>query len=156
MNMKSEKEYLSREKHEELKKELEYLTHERRKEIAEALEAAKALGDLSENAEYHAAREAQAAVEERIMVVEEILRNAVIVSTRHKTDSVGIGSVVTIKKGKEEKIYTIVGSEEANISLGKISNKSPIGEAMFGKKKGDQFTFGSPNGKVEGTIIDIK
>lgn len=155
--MKSEKEYLSKEKHEELKQELAFLTHDRRKEIAEALEAAKALGDLSENAEYHAAREAQAGVEERIMVIEEILRNAVVVSsTKHKTDSVGIGSVVTIKKDKSERTYTIVGSEEADIANGKISNKSPLGEAMFGKKKGDSFVFTSPNGKSEAVIVDIK
>lgn len=155
-NMNTDKEYLSKEKYDELKKELEELTHNKRKEIAEQLEAAKALGDLSENAEYHAAREAQASVEERIMQIEEILRNAVIMSTKHKTDSVGIGSVVTMKKGKEDKTYTIVGSEESDIVAGKISNKSPLGEAMFGKKKGDKFSFNTPHGKVECEVLDIK
>jgi transcription elongation factor GreA len=154
--MKGDKEYLSKEKFDELTKELAFLTHDRRKEIAEALEAAKALGDLSENAEYHAAREAQAAVEERIMVIEEILKNAVVVSSKHKTDSVGIGSVVTYRKGKDERTFTIVGSEEANIAQNKISNKSPLGEALFGKRKGDAFVYSAPNGKAEGTIIDIK
>lgn len=155
-NMTQEKSYLSKEKYAELKQELAYLTHERRKEIAESLEAAKALGDLSENAEYHAAREAQVAVEERIMQIEEILKNAVIMTAKHKTDSVGIGSVVTVKKGKEEKTYTIVGSEEADIAQGKISNQSPLGKAIFGKKKGDTFTYTTPQGTVEGTITEIR
>jgi transcription elongation factor GreA len=154
--MTQEKSYLSKEKHAELKKELEYLTHERRKEIAESLEAAKALGDLSENAEYHAAREAQVAVEERIMQIEEVLKNAVIMSAKHKTDAVGIGSEVTVKKGKEEKTYTVVGSEEADISNGKISNQSPLGKAIFGKKKGDTFTYTTPQGKIDGIILDIR
>ncbi len=154
--MDTQKEYLSKEKHHELKEELEFLTHVRRKEIAEALEAAKALGDLSENAEYHSAREAQAAVEERIMVLEEILKNAVIVGSKHKTDAVGIGSVVSIKRGREEKTYTIVGSEEADVAAGKISNKSPLGEAMMGKKKGDDCTYVTPGGEVKCEIIEIK
>ncbi len=153
--MTQEKSYLSKEKHAELIKELATLTHDRRKEIAEALEAAKALGDLSENAEYHAAREAQAAVEERIMQIEEILRNAVIMTSKHKTDVVGIGSVVMVNKGKEEKTYTVVGSEEANIAEGKISTQSPLGKALFGKKKGDTYTYATPQGTVEGTIIGI-
>lgn len=154
--MTQEKSYLSKEKHTELTKELEYLTHERRKEIAESLEAAKSLGDLSENAEYHAAREAQVAVEERVMQIEDILRNAVIMTAKHKTDAVGIGSVVTVKKGKEEKTYTVVGSEEADIAQGKISNQSPLGKSVFGKKKGDEFTYTTPQGAVKGTILDIR
>ncbi len=154
--MDTQKEYLSKEKHHELKEELEFLTHVRRKEIAEALEAAKALGDLSENAEYHSAREAQAAVEERIMVLEEILKNAVIVGGKHKTDAVGIGSVVSIKRGREEKTYTIVGSEETDVAAGKISNKSPLGEAMMGKKKGDDCTYTTPSGEIKCEIIEIK
>ena len=150
------KEYLSKEKHNELKEELDFLMHVRRKEIAEALEAAKALGDLSENAEYHSAREAQAGVEERIMIVEEILKNAVIVGTKHKTDVVDIGSVVTVKRGKDTKTYTIVGSEEADVLAGKISNKSPLGEAMMGKKKGDSFTCVTPKGDEHCQILEIK
>jgi transcription elongation factor GreA len=154
--MDTPKEYLSKEKHDELNKELEFLTHIRRKEIAEALEAAKSLGDLSENAEYHSAREAQAGVEERITTLEEILKNAVIVGGKHKTDAVGIGSVVTVRRGKDTKTYTIVGSEETDITGGKISNKSPLGEAMMGKRKGDQFTCTTPSGEVRCEIIEIK
>lgn len=154
--MAQEKSYLSKEKHAELTKELEYLTHQRRREIAEALEAAKALGDLSENAEYHAAREAQAAVEERVLQIEEILRNSVIVTSKHRTDIVGIGSVVTVRKGKEEKTFTIVGSEEADIAQGKISNQSPLGKAIMGKKKGDEYSYTTPQGTVKGTIVEIR
>ena len=154
--MDTQKEYLSKEKFEELKEELDFLTHVRRKEIAEALEAAKSLGDLSENAEYHSARELQAGIEERIMVLEEILKNAVIVGGKHKTDAVGIGSHVTVKRGKEEKSYTIVGSEESDIAAGKVSIKSPLGEAALGKKKGDKFNFTTPGGEVHCEILEIK
>jgi transcription elongation factor GreA len=154
--MDTQKEYLSKEKFEELKSELEFLTHVRRREIAEALEAAKALGDLSENAEYHSARELQASIEERIMVLEEIMKNAVILTGKHKTDAVGIASVVTVKRGKDEKTFTIVGSEEADVAAGKISNKSPLGEAAIGKKKGDRFSYSTPAGEVDCEIIEIK
>jgi transcription elongation factor GreA len=154
--MDTQKEYLSKEKCDELKKELEYFTRVRRKEIAEALEAAKALGDLSENAEYHSAREAQAGVEERIMVLEEILKNAVIVGSKHKTDAVGVGSVVSVKRGKDTRTYTIVGSEETDVALGKISNKSPLGESLMGKRKGDHFSCTTPSGEVECQILEIK
>ncbi len=154
--MDTPKEYLSKEKYTELKEELEFLTHIKRKEIAEALEAAKSLGDLSEKAEYHSAREAQAGVEERIMILEEIIKNAVITGGKHKTDAVGIGSVVTVKRGKDTKTYTIVGSEENDVVAGKISNKSPLGEGMMGKRKGDQFTCTTPSGELACEIIEIK
>lgn len=154
--MDTPKEYLSKEKHDELTKELEFLTHIKRKEIAEALEAAKSLGDLSENAEYHSAREAQAGIEDRVTVLEEILKNAVIVGSKHKTDAVGIGSVVTVRRGKDTKTYTIVGSEETDVAAGKISNKSPLGEAMMGKRKDDHFTCTSPSGDTQCTILEIK
>lgn len=154
--MNTPKEYLSKEKHDELSKELEFLMHIRRKEIAEALEAAKSLGDLSENAEYHSAREAQADVEDRITALEETLKNAVIVGGKHKTDTVGIGSVVTVRRGSDTKTYTIVGSEETDVALGKISNKSPLGEGMIGKGRGDRFTCVTPSGERECEILEIK
>lgn len=154
--MDNQKEYLSKEKFEELKTELEQLTHVTRREIAETLEAAKALGDLSENAEYHSAREQQAGVEERIMDLEEILKNAVIIAGKHKTDCVSVGAIVTVKRGGDMKTYTIVGSEEANVSDGKISNKSPLGEAMMGKKVGDMFSYNTPGGEQKCEILEIK
>ncbi|KKU79900.1 MAG: transcription elongation factor GreA, partial [Parcubacteria group bacterium GW2011_GWA2_47_7] len=108
------------------------------------------------NAEYHSAREAQAGVEERIAIVEEILKNAVITGGRHKTDFVGIGSIVTVMRGKESKTYTIVGSEESDILQGKISNKSPLGESMMGKRKGEDFKCVSPRGEEHCQILEIK
>ncbi len=153
----NEKEYLTREKHAELSKELEYLRTERRKEIAEKLEYAKSLGDLSENAEYHEARDMQAIVEDRISKLEMILKNAVIVSAQ-PTDVVGAGSVVSVVRegSKDEKTYTITGPEEADLAQGKISMRSPFGEAIIGKKKGDKFTYSAPAGDVTYKIVNIK
>ncbi len=153
--MAEQKEYVSREKYQELQKELETLMHVKRKEIAEKLEAAKALGDLSENAEYHAAREEQAGLEERIMELEQILKNAQIVS-KSKKDYVAIGSKVVIEKGGKKHTYAIVGSEEADAAVGKISNKSPLGESLIGKKKGDTFSYVTPAGDMQGTLVEIE
>ncbi len=151
-------EYLTKEKHQALTEELEVLTKEKRKEVAEKLEYAKSLGDLSENAEYHEARDAQAAVEDRIKKIEIILKNAIIVSGKHTTDVVSVGSKIKVIKdgSKDEKEYTIVGAEESDISSGKISVRSPLGEAVVGKKKDDKFTFNTPSGSVAYKIIDIK
>ena len=127
-----------------------------RKEIAESLEYARSLGDLSENAEYQAARELQAATEERIRRLEHIVKSAVIVSEKKK-DTVGFGSTVTIRKkgDKSDHTYKIVGSEEADMREQKISHLSPLGDAMLNKKKGDTFTFSTPNGRQEYTIVAI-
>lgn len=153
----NEKEYITKEKEKTLIEELEYLKKVRRKEIAEQLEYAKSLGDLSENAEYHEARDMQGVVEDRIQKIESVLKNAVIVSS-HNTDLVVVGSVVkVVKEGdKAEKVYTIVGGEESDISAGKISVKSPFGEAVLGKKKGESFKFNTPAGPVTYKIIGIE
>ena len=152
----SDENLLSQEKFDELKEELEKLTTVARKEIAESLEYARSLGDLSENAEYQAARELQAATEERIRRLEHIVKSAVIVSEKRK-DTVGFGSTVTIRKkgDKGDHTYTIVGSEEADMREQKISHLSPLGDAMLNKKKGDTFTFSTPNGRQEYTIVTI-
>lgn len=151
------KEYLSKEKFVQLKDELENLKTNKRKEIAEKLEFAKSLGDLSENAEYHEAREAQAALEDRIQQLESVLSNAEIVTTHH-SDIVEVGSVVHVQKSgdKEKKTYTIVGSEEADTAAGKISFKSPLGQALLGKKKGEEFKFRAPKGEVKYTVTSIE
>ena len=135
--MPEEKEYLTKEKLAELKKELEFLMGTRRKEIAEKLEYAKSLGDLSENAEYQEAREDQASCEDRIHKLEGIMKSAVVI-TKKQGGVVGIGSTVIIKKTGESatRTYQIVGSEEADMASGRISNKSPLGEALMGKEKG--------------------
>ncbi len=155
--MKQEITYLTQEKFDELTKELEMLKTVRRNEVAQDLEYAKALGDLSENAEYHEAREAQATVEDRISKIEQLLKTAEIVS-KHSKDKVTIGSVVTVKKAgtKENPVYTIVSSEEADVTKAKISFNSPLGSALVGKKKGDKFTFKTPKGEAEYTIVSIE
>ena len=150
-------EYLTLEKKTLLEEELKNLMFVRRKEIADALEYAKSLGDLSENAEYHQAREDQANCEDRITHIEQILKNAIIMEDNHATGVVSVGSTVTItKKGsKEEKTFALVGSEEADSISGKISNESPLGEALLGKKKGDKVMVHAPKGDVEYTIVAI-
>ncbi|MFT5179838.1 MAG: transcription elongation factor GreA [Candidatus Paceibacteria bacterium] len=158
LNMKQNKEYLTKQKHEELQLELKELQFNTRRTVAEQLEYAKSLGDLSENAEYQEARENQAKIEARISQVENILKNAEIVSHK-KGDVAQVGSLVKIKKvkgGDEAKDYVIVGSEEADLSVGKISHQSPLGDALIGKKTGDTFMFESPKGKVEYKIVSVE
>lgn len=152
-----EKTYLSKEKHKELTKELTLLKTERRKELADRLEAAKALGDLSENAEYHTAREDQVNSEKRIVELETLLKDVQEVE-KHHSDMVEIGSSVVVKKDNEsaKRTFEIVGSEDADTSVGKISNVSPLGEALLGGKKGDVVSFQSPVGKVEYKIMSIE
>ncbi len=150
-------ELLSQEKFEELTRELDELKTKRRKEVAEQLEYARSLGDLSENAEYQEAREMQAAVEERIGKLESILKNAKIVHAG-KSDSVSMGSTVTVQKidGTEKHVYIIVGAEETNMFEGKISYHSPLGSALMGKKKGDQFSFHTPRGTQKYKILKVE
>ncbi|OHA15797.1 MAG: hypothetical protein A3G52_00445 [Candidatus Taylorbacteria bacterium RIFCSPLOWO2_12_FULL_43_20] len=156
--MPDQKEYLSKQKFQELREELEHLKKVKRKEVAEDLEYAKSLGDLSENAEYHEARELQASIEDRILKLENILSTAVIM-TLHHTEIAGIGSTVTVAKEGEEKKpfkFEMVGSEESDISAGRLSVHSPMGEAMIGRKKGDMFSFVSPKGKMNYKILEIE
>lgn len=149
--------YLTKEKFEELKKELDHLKTVRRKEVAENLEYARSLGDLSENAEYQEARDMQAAIEERIGHLEKVIKEAKIVAADKKGTVIGLGSEVTIQKAKEKGsiVYTIVGSEEANIHEHKLSYLSPLGEALMGKSKGDEFSFETPNGKQAYKVLKI-
>ena len=153
--MPQEKEYLTQEKHDELTKELEDLKSNKRKEIADQLEYSKSLGDLSENAEYHEARDAQANLEDRINHLEGILKTAVIISHGAK-GVVSVGSEITVKKGSQNLKFTIVGSEEADAMQGKISIRSPFGEAVIGKKKGDSFSITTPTGAVEYEVMEVK
>lgn len=149
-------EYLTQAKYEELKKELEELKTTKRTEIAKDLEYAKDLGDLSENQEYHEARNAQAVVEDRISHLEQLLKSATIVSD-HSTESVAVGSTVVLeKKAGEKRNFTIVGSEESDAATGKISVRSPLGSAVLGKKKGETFTFSTPAGSMSYKVVDIK
>jgi len=148
--------YITEEKKKILEAELKDLSGPKRREILESLEYAKSLGDLSENAEYHQAREDQGKLEERIKKIEEILRSSKIVNGGGG-DIIEVGSTVVVQKenSKEEKTYKIVGSEEADTVQGKISNRSPFGVALFGKKKGDNVSFKPPNGLVNYEIINV-
>lgn len=149
--------YLSKEKFAELQTELGELKMTRRKEVAERLEFAKSLGDLSENAEYHAAREEQAEIEDRINQLENLLKTSQIMAMHHSL-VVEIGSTLTVEKqgdGKKSKL-TIVGSEEADVASGKISGQSPLGLALLGKKKGEEALVQTPKGKVNYKIVSIE
>src|SRR3989344_2627316 len=148
---------ISQEKFEELTKELEELRTVRRREVAEQLEYARSLGDLSENAEYQEAREMQGAVEERIGKLETILKNAKIVKAA-KSEGVGMGSLVSVQKigGEDKHSYTLVGAEEADVLKGKVSYHSPLGAALLGKKKGDEFSFHTPRGVQKYKILKVE
>jgi len=154
LNM-TENEYLTKEKHGEFVKELDELKNVKRKEVAQSLEYAKSLGDLSENAEYHEARDMQAVIEDRIAKLEDLLKTAKIISD-HDTNVVNVGSVVTVEKDDHKFVYTIVGTEEADVSSNKISIKSPFGQSVLGKKKGEKFTFSAPAGELSYKVVDIK
>jgi transcription elongation factor GreA len=156
--MSDQQSFLTAEKFTELKQELDHLKTVRRKEVAESLEYARSLGDLSENAEYQEARDMQAAIEERIAHLEKVIKEAKIVAHDKKGDIVVLGSTVTIVKEKEKdnRVYTIVGSEEANIHEHKLSYLSPLGEALMGKSKGDEFVFETPAGKMKYKVLKVE
>ncbi|HEX2620964.1 MAG TPA: transcription elongation factor GreA [Phototrophicaceae bacterium] len=151
----SDEVYLTAEGAEELRRELDDLLTIKRPELAIKLKEAVAEGDLKENANYHDAKEQQAFIEGRIQYLENILRAAIIISNDGSTDEVRIGSEVTIREegSDEDETYMIVGAAEANPREGKISQKSPIGSALLGKKKGDKVKVQTPNGS---SIFKIK
>ena len=148
---------VSQEKFDEMVAELENLKTVRRTEIAKNLEYARSLGDLSENAEYQEARDLQAATEERIRKLEELVKRAKIMTDGKRKDVVGFGSAVVIKKEGSPELheYSIVGSEEADMRAHKLSHVSPLGAAIMGKKKGEVFTFETPNGKQTYSIEKV-
>ena len=141
----------------ELKSELENLTTNVRPEVINAIKEARALGDLSENAEYHAAREKQGQIESRIIELEYLIENATIIE-EGSSNEVTIGSNVEIKYIDDDDIetYKIVGSTEADPFENKISNESPIAKVILGKKVGDVVLVESPNGNYQVEIISIK
>lgn len=140
----------------ELETELNELKNEKRPEIIDAIKEARAQGDLSENADYDAARNAQAEIEGRIKEIEYMLTNAKIIE-KANSHTIGLGSTVTIcyVDDEEEEIYSIVGSMEANPFENKISNESPIGKAIIGKKEGDIIDVESPTGSYQIKIVKL-
>jgi transcription elongation factor GreA len=135
---------------EKLKQEIEYLSTDKRREVAERIKEAREFGDISENSEYDDAKNEQAMLEARIATLEDKLRSAsVIDASELDADVVRVGSLVHVKDAGSGKalIYTIVGSTEANPSENKLSNESPVGQALVGRKKGDTAKVQLPNGK---------
>lgn len=154
----SNKVYLTNEGFLEIEEELNYLKEVKRPEVIKALKDARALGDLSENADYDAARNEQAKVEGRIIELEKLLEVAELIEKRDN-DKVGLGATVKIMYDGDEddtEEYRIVGSKEADPSNNKISNESPLAKAIMGAKVGDTCTVESPNGNYEVEVLEIK
>jgi len=150
--------YLTAEGAARLKEELEKLKGPEREAMARRLRAAIQQGDLSENADYHKAKEDQAFLEGRIQELEYLLKNAVIVETQNgQYDQVDIGARVTIQEDDmPPEIFTLVGAKETDPRNGRISNESPIGRALFGKRVGDIVTVETPGGEIRLRIIGIE
>jgi len=152
-------EYLSAQRLEELTEELNNLRDVKRKEIAKRIEEAKSLGDISENAEYHEAREEQAFNEGKIREIEGLLRGARIIEEEKggKKKVVSVGDTIEVKNGNgEKKEFTIVGSNEADPLNGKISNESPLGQALLGREPKEEVTIETPEGKASYQVLSIK
>jgi len=146
---------ITQEGYDKLKKELEELKTVKRREIADRIQKAKDMGDLSENAEYSEAKDAQAFNEGRIIELSQMLKNLTIVKNTHSHVTVGMGSkIVAVTDGKERK-FTIVSFNEADPLEGKISNESPLGTAFLNKKKGDTVTVKTPKGEMQYTITKV-
>lgn len=152
----SDKIYLTSEGFLEIEEELNNLREVKRPAIIKALKDARALGDLSENADYDAARNEQAQIEGRIVELEKILEIAELIEKKD-TDSVGLGTTVKIKYVEDDDVeeYRIVGSKEADPSEDKISNESPLAKAIMGAKAGEVRSVESPNGKYDVEILEI-
>ena len=149
--------YLTLEGKSKLEEELDYLIKVRRQEIAAEIQSAKEEGDLSENSAYDEAKLAQGFNEGRIQTIEAQLRHAVIIEENGKHDAVDVGSTVTVEEEDfGEEAYQIVGSAEADPLNGRISNESPIGQALLGAKVGETITAETPNGPLALKVIKIE
>ncbi|HIS29305.1 MAG TPA: transcription elongation factor GreA [Candidatus Avamphibacillus intestinigallinarum] len=150
--------YMTEDGKKKLEEELEYLKTDRRQEVVERIKVARDFGDLSENSEYDAAKDEQAFVETRIVQVEQMIRNAVIIENDNQNPNVvGLGKSVTFKElpDEDEETYLIVGSAEADPFEGKISNDSPMAKAMIGKEVGDVVNVPTPGGEFEVEILKV-
>jgi transcription elongation factor GreA len=151
---------ISQEGYNKLKEEFDLLVNVKRREIADRIEKAKELGDLSENAEYHEAKDAQAFNDGRIIELSTLLKNLTVVESDGKgngSGKVAMGSSIVVKnvKSSEEKTYSIVSFNEAAPGEGKISNESPLGMAFLGRKKGDEVEVTTPKGDLKYKIVEI-
>ena len=150
---------LTKEGKEELEKRLEFLKFEKRKEITERIKVAREFGDLSENAEYDAAKNEQAMIEGEILEIENKLKYAVIIKDEGKNGVVSLGSKVDFAETAtpdEVSTYEIVGTTEADVEAGRISNESPIGNALLGRKVGDIVSVNTPSGITELIIKKVR
>jgi transcription elongation factor GreA len=148
--------YLTQEGEKKLRAELAELTGPRREELALRLRSAIQMGDLSENADYHKAKEDQAFLEGRIQEIEAVLRTAVVVQKTH-SDVVTVGSHVTVQEDNfDPEAYDLVGAKEADPRNGKISNESPIGRALMDHKVGDVIEAETPGGKIKFKILKVE
>ncbi len=153
--MNSKPTYISRDGLEKLRKELDEMVSARRPEIAQRIHDAKEHGDLSENAEYEDAKNEQAFVEGRIQTVEALIKNATIIDEHHTNDHVQIGSTVKVDGPDGAQSFMIVGSTEARPMEGRISNESPVGRALLGRRSGDKVTVQVPAGDIAYKIVSI-
>lgn len=153
----SDQPYLTKEGLENISQELEYLKTVKRKEIADRIAEAIKLGDLSENAEYHEAKDDQGVNESRIKELEDIVKTGIIIEEESGLNAteVRVGSTVTVQGPSGKKEYTIVGSSEANPIKGLISNESPLGEAFLGRSVGEKVEVDAPSGPITYTILTI-
>src|SRR6266508_6850506 len=148
--------YLTAEGAEKLKAELEELKGPRREELSQRLRSAIQMGDLSENADYHKAKEDQGFLEGRIQEIEAVLRTAVIIEKKY-SDMVTVGSTVTVQEADfDPETYYMVGAKEADPRNGKISNESPIGKALLDHRVGDVVEAETPGGKLKFKILKIE
>ncbi len=149
---------MSQERLEELKKELEYLQTVREKEVSEQIKEARSFGDLSENSEYDEAKTEQGKLYSKIAEIKNLIENAVILENVPVGTAITMGSRVTVREvGEEdEETYEIVGSQEANPMLGRISDESPLGRSLMGKKKGDKIEYEAPGGIIHYEILDFE
>jgi transcription elongation factor GreA len=150
---------LTPEGYEKLKQEVEYLSGEKRREIADRIRVAREFGDISENAEYDDAKHEQALLEHRISTLRERLKNSRVLDPKEiKSDVVSIGTRVQLEDVEvgETIEYHIVGSAEADPSGNKLSNESPVGKAIIGKKKGETVVVTAPRGSLKFKILDIR
>ena len=147
--------FMTQEKLDELNKEYTTLKKEKTQELANRIDEARQMGDLSENAEYHAAREEMGWVKGRIIELEQIIEQAKVIE-KGSGNKVQLGSTIVVKVNGNEFEYTIVGAQEADPLSGKISNESPLGNAFLGKKKKDVVSVEVPAGILEYTILKIK
>lgn len=152
----SKKYLLTPEGLQKMQDELKTLVNDKRKEVIERIREAAAHGDLSENADYAQAREEQSFIEGRIQEIEDVIKNAEIITAHSHGSVVTIGSTVIIKANGTEKKYTIVGSNEANPQSGKISNESLVGKALLGKKANEKFKVTTPAGEMDYEIVSIE